>query len=290
MKLRKKSNLLIAILGICFLATGCKQDDLEDIDIVVTNYPNEYIVSELYGNHSHIQSIYPDGIDVDEYRITNTQKKNFSKKGLFIYNGLIEKERDLAVELLDLNSNLRIIDTAYVLETDYSPEELWLNPSSLLMMTQNIRIGLKEYATNTYLKKDIDAKYSKLKVELSELDADYRLTAENTKNKIIVVNDSSLKFLEKYGLSIICLDNDASEKTIDDVKKLADAKLVSYIYLFSGDELSNSSKEIINYNNDVKPLELHRLINLSDQDRDEKKDYLSIMNDNLELLKKELYQ
>lgn len=290
MKLLKILKLPIFILGACLLTTGCRQDDLEDIDIVVTNYPNEYIVSELYGNHAHIESIYPDGVDVNEYRITNTQKKNFSKKGLFIYNGLIEKERDLAVELLDLNSNLRIIDTAYVLETDYSPEELWLNPSSLLMMTQNIRIGLKEYATNTYLKKDIDAKYSKLKVTLSELDADYRLTVENTKNKTIVVNDSSLKFLEKYGLSVICLDNDASEKTINDVKNLVDAKIISYIYLFNGDELSNSSKEVIAHNEDVKPLELHRLINLSDQDRDDKKDYLSIMNDNLELLKRELYQ
>ena len=25
--------------------TGCKQDDMEDIHVVVTNYPNEYIIS-----------------------------------------------------------------------------------------------------------------------------------------------------------------------------------------------------------------------------------------------------
>ena len=43
---------------------------------------------------------------------------------------LVEKERNLAVSLLDINKDLKIIDTSYVLETDYSNEELWLNPSN----------------------------------------------------------------------------------------------------------------------------------------------------------------
>lgn len=290
MKKFKKIWLGVLLLFLCLISTGCKQDDMEEINIAVTNYPNEYIISKLYGEHAHIESIYPDGVDIDTYRITTKQKQNISKKDLFIYNGLIEKERDLAVELLDLNSDLKIIDTAYVLETDYSPEELWLNPSSLLMMTQNVRLGLKEYVSSTYLKKDIDKKYNKLKIALSELDADYRVTIENTKNKTLVVNDSALKFLEKFNLNVICLDNDANEKTVQDVKDLIDNNAISYIYLFDGDQSSDTSKEIMKYDSDIKTLELHKLINLQDQDRDEEKDYLSIMNENLELLKKELYQ
>lgn len=286
----KKLGFGIIFILLSALTTGCKQDDMEDIHIVVTNYPNEYIISELYGNHAHIESIYPDGIDIDTYRITSKQKKNVSTKDLFIYNGLIEKERDLAVELLDLNSDLKIIDTAYVLETDYSPEELWLNPSSLLMMTQNVRIGLKEYITSTYLRKDIDKKYNKLKIALSELDADYRVTIDNTKNKTIVVNNSSLKYLEKFGLTVICLDNDATEKTIEEVRLLIKNKAISYIYLFEDEKLSDTSTAMIKANPDIKTLKLHKLLNISDQERDEEKDYLSMMNENLELLKQELYQ
>lgn len=290
MKLYKKLGFGVVFVLLSVLTTGCKQDDMEDIHIVVTNYPNEYIISELYGNHAHIESIYPDGVDIDTYRVTSKQKKNVSTKDLFIYNGLIEKERDLAVELLDLNSDLKIIDTAYVLETDYSPEELWLNPSSLLMMTQNVRIGLKEYITSTYLQKDIDKRYNKLKIALSELDADYRVTIENTKNKTIVVNNSSLKYLEKFGLTVICLDNDTTEKTIEEVRLLIKNKAISYIYLFEDEKLSDTSTAIIKANPDIKTLELHRLLNISDQERDEEKDYLSMMNENLELLKQELYQ
>ena len=47
---------------------------------------------------------------------------------------------------------------------------------------------------------------------------------------------------------------------------------------------------MIKTNPDIKTLELHRLLNISDQERDEEKDYLSMMNENLELLKQELYQ
>ena len=142
-KLLKRNLFIITITLLVFLLTGCTTDSMENIDIIVTNYPNEYVTKNLYKDHATITSIYPDGVDIANYKINDKQKKDFSKKDLFIYNGLIEKERNLALDLLELNPNLKIIDSAYVLETNYSPEELWLNPSSLLMMAQNIRIGLE---------------------------------------------------------------------------------------------------------------------------------------------------
>lgn len=286
----KKYLLLLVIFFITIFTTGCKQDNMEDIDITVTNYPNEYVVDKLYGKHSTINQVYPDGVDVDSYKLTSKQKQNFSNMGLFIYTGLVEKERDLAIDLLDINSDLKIIDTSYVLETDYSNEELWLNPSSLLMMAQNVRIGLKEYITSTYLSKEVDEAYNELKIELSELDADYRLTVENTDNKTIVVADSALKFLEKFGLKVICLDSDTTDKEIYEVKQLIDNKSISYIYTFKKEKLTESAEEILNYNSEIKILELNKMDVISDSDRDENKDYISLMNENLDLLKQELYQ
>jgi len=219
----RKKNLfftIILLLTVSFLVTGCSSDSMDNIDIIVTNYPNEYITKKLYGNHSTITSIYPDGVDINTYKISNKQKKDYARKDLFIYNGLIEKERNLAIDLLDINPDLKIIDTAYVLETDYSPEEMWLNPSSLLMMSQNVRLGLEEYITSTYLKKDVDEAYDKLKIELSEMDANYRLAVDSTNHKTIIVADSALKYLEKFGLTVICIDSDASEKTLSDARDL----------------------------------------------------------------------
>ena len=290
--------LLLILIPISLITTGCETDNMEGIDIVVTNYPTEFIAKALYDDHSNIESIYPDGIIINDYQISKKQKQDFAKKDVFIYNGLIEKERNLAIDLLDLNPNLKIIDTAYVLETKYSPEELWLNPSSLLMMTENVRLGLEEYATSTYIKKDIDEKYKKIKVELSELDAEYREAVNNTPNKTIVVADSTLKYLEKFGLTVYCIDNDASDKTINDasdktintVDNLIKNSEVSYIIKFKNTDLPDNANKIIESNPDIKTLELHKLDNISDNERKNKSDYISIMRDNLNTLKSELYQ
>lgn len=288
----KKKLILFSLLigGICLTTTGCKQDNMEDIDIAVTNYPNEYIVNKLYGKHSTINKVYPDGVDLNSYNTTKKEKITYSNKELFIYTGLVEKERNLAVDLLDINNNLKIIDTSYVLETDYSTEELWLNPSSLLMMAQNVRLGLKEYITSNYLSKQVDKAYNKLKVDLSELDADYRLTVENTDNKTIVVADSSLKYLEKFGLKIICLDSDTTEKDKTEVKKMIENGDINYIFTFKEDKINDIAQSTLNNNSNIKIIELNKLDNISDTDRDEKKDYLSLMNENLDSLKQELYQ
>lgn len=290
MKRKKLLLLFVLFITIMFTTTGCKQDNMDDIRILVTNYPNEYITEELYGNHSTVTSVYPDGVDIDEYRINNKQKRDFSGYDLFIYNGLIEKESNLTFDLLDLNSDLRIIDSAYVLETDYSPEELWLNPSSLLMMAQNVRIGLEEYVTSNYIKRDIDEAYEKLKVDLSELDADYRLMVENTSHKTIVVASSTLNYLEKFGLNVICIDSDATAKTISDAEELIESGEISYLYMFQGDSLNDNAQKLLDDYPDLKTQELHKLDNLSDSDRSDNLDYIDIMNNNLDLLQQELYQ
>lgn len=287
---KNKYTGLIMIFCTILLCTGCKQDDMENIDIIVTNYASEYITSELYGKHAKIDSIYPDGVKIADYNITKKQKRDYSKKGLFIYNGMVDKERSLAIDLLDLNGKLKIIDTAYVLEEKYSVEELWLNPSSLLMMAKNVQIGLDEYITNSYLKKEIDDSYDKLKVILSELDANYRVAVQNTKDTVIVANSPSLKYLEKFGINVICIDNNATDKTLNEVEDLILNGTIRYIYNFKDNKLSNNANNLLKKFTDLKELNLHKLDNLTDKEREEKKNYVSIMNDNLELLKQELYQ
>ena len=290
--MKKISYLLIMIilLPIVLMCTGCENDSMDNIEIVVTNYPCEYITKKLYDEHATITSIYPDGVDINNYKISNKQKHDFASKDLFIYNGLLEKERNLAVDLLEINPDLKIIDTAYVLETDYSPEELWLNPSSLLMMCQNVRLGLEEYITSKYLKADVDNAYNEIKIELSELDAEYRVAVDSTDEKTIVVADSALKFLEKFGLNVICIDTDATQKDISDAEYAIAYGGVSYIITFVGTEDNDNVKNIMAKNESIKKLELHKLEILTDEERSNKENYLTIMRNNLELIKKELYQ
>lgn len=286
----KKIFFLFLLFFMTIMMTACTNDSMDNIEVIVTNYPNEFVAKRLYGEHSTITSIYPDGVDIQNYEISKKQKKEYSMKDLFIYNGLLEKERNLAFELLSMNPDLKIVDTAYVLETDYSPEELWLNPSSLLMMAQNVRLGLNEYVVSNYLKKDIDEAYNELKIDLSELDAEYRVAFDSTSNKTVIVADSALKYLEKFGLNVICIDSDATQKTLADALELIENESSSYIMIFKGQEVNDNVKKLLDSYSSIQTLELHKLANITDEERSEKKDYISIMKDNLELIKKELYQ
>lgn len=286
----KKIKFLL-LVGIILLSTGCfKKDNLEGINIVTTAYPIEYVTNYLYKDHSNVTSIFPDGIDTTTYNLSKKQMNDYSKKNLFIYNGL-SSDKDIAIKFLDNNKNLLIIDSAYGMEYSYDVSELWLNPSNLLMIAQNIKNGLKEYMTNTYLEKEIDTKYEELKVTLSELDADIKLTAENASRKTIVVNNDALKYLEKYGFEVISLDDtneSVSDRTIKEVNNLINNGSVKHIFVLEHTENNDIVKNIID-STKIETFTYRRLDSITDNERDEDKNYLTIMNENIDLLKNELY-
>lgn len=288
----KKIKYLLPILLISILmVTGCfKRDNLEGIEIITTTYPIEFATNYLYGEHSIVNSIYPDGTDTFTYKLSEKQLNDYSKKKLFIYNR-VTNDKDIAVEFLKRNANMLIIDATYGMEITYGEEELWLNPSNLLMMTQNIKNGLQEYMTNSYLEKEIDKKYEEIKVTLSELDANLKLTAENASRKKIVVNSDSLKYLEKYGFEVISLDstNEAvSDKTISSTIDSIINGEVKHIFLLENNDNSDAVKQVIDKTN-VETYTFRRLDNIKEEDRDENNDYFTIMNSNIELLRNELY-
>lgn len=282
------------ILGIVLtiFTTGCfKKDTLENIQIITTVYPIEYVTNVLYGEHSSVQSIYPNDTDSFQYELTNKQIQDYSKKELFIYNGITD-DKDTAFEFLGKNKNLLIIDATYGMDISYHEAELWLNPSNLLMLSQNIRNGLKEYISNEYLKKEIDKNYETLKVTLSEVDAEFRLTANNASKKILIVNNDALKFLEKYGFEVISLDDSniaIQEKTIMRVNDLISSKKVTHIFLLENEKNSEALKQILS-STKIATSTFRRLDTIRDEERENHDTYLSLMNENIELLKAEVYE
>ena len=126
----KRFKLLLLPIIMLLMFTGCdifKVDNMEDIDIITTSYPLEYILTTLYGDHSDISSIYPDGIDTYTYKLNDKALENYSRKDLFVYVSY-GRDKDIAVNLLNRNNKLLIIDGSLGMKPDYI-DELWLNPS-----------------------------------------------------------------------------------------------------------------------------------------------------------------
>ena len=116
------------------------------------------------------------------------------------------------------------------------------------------------------------------------------MAVENTDDKTIVVANSTLNYLEKFGLTVICIDNDADAKTINQAEELIQSGEISYLYAFAGDELNDTAQELLDNYSDLKRQDLHKLDNLSDDDRANKLTYINIMNNNLDSIRQELYQ
>lgn len=288
--MKKITKQLILIIAFIFIS-GCnliKMDDFDGIDIYTTVYPIEYITTRLYGEYSNIFSIYPDGIDIEDYTITNKKINDFSKAHLFIYNGL-SSEKQIAASLINKNKNLNIIDVSRGLEIKNEDAELWISPSNCLMIAQNIKNGLKEYINNTSILGGIDKNYEDLKIDISEFDAELKLIAENASNKSLIVANKAFNFLSKYGFEIVNInDDDSSSTAFTRAKKAFSNKENQYLFIISEtDEGNENIKTLIN--NGAKITRINKMDNISDEDRRNDNDYMTFMKAFIEAIKEEVY-
>ena len=173
--------------------------------------------------------------------------------------------------------------------------ELWLNPYNYLMMAQNTKNGLLEYVDNPYLisnndKTGIEDKYDELKYDLSRLDADMKEDIELASYKTIVVDNDVFKFLEKYNLKVISLEenDNLNENTINEVKKLINNKQIKYIFS-SKEETNETCKKLID-NYGLELVTLNTMETIDGGITNSNESYLTVMNNNLDLLNKELYK
>lgn len=292
--MRKKIFILL-ILTI-FMVTGCnvKKDNMEGITIYTTIYPIRYLIDSLYGDNSTIYSIYPAGVDTNEFDLSDKKLEEYANTDLFVFNSL-DRDRDFAVKMINKNKNLKVIDVSLGMTYDYDIAELWFNPYNYLMMAQNTKSGLLEYVTNPYLISNdddtgIEDKYEILKYNLSRLDADMKENIlEATYNTIVVDNDM-FKVLSKYGLNVISLEenDNLTDTTINEVKKLINNGSIKYIYS-SKEETNETAKELID-NYGLELVTLNTMETIDGGVTNSNEDYITIMNSNLDLLKKELYK
>ncbi len=273
------------------LLSGCEESEtkMENINIYTTTYPINFIINQLYEEHSKIYSVYPTGVDVDKYELSTRKLEEYSKSDLFIFNSL-DKDRDYAVKMINLNSKLKVIDVATGMKYDNSIEELWLSPNNYLMMAENLKNGLAEYITNPYLVEEINDKYKDLEYEISKLDADLTEAITNAKYKTIVTDNDTLKFLEKYGLKVISLEEnkDLTTNKIEEVKNLIKEKQIKYIYSTTS-KTNNTVKELID-NNSLEQISMNTMHSTDGNITNSNDNYLTIMTNNINELKKELYK
>ena len=277
----KKKIILIALLSfILFNITGCfENNNLEGANIKTSTYPVEYLITRLYGENTTITSIYPNGTSVSTYDLTEKQIKTFAKDtDLFVYNGLT-KEKEIAKKILNENKKMQIIDVSYGIKYHYGVEELWLNPNNYLMLANTVKSDLIELSANKYAAEDIEKNYETLEEDLSILDTELRNIAENsekTKSNVIVVANDSFGFLSEYGFEVINISNE--NNITSSIKNKFKNKEYNHILVKDGEEVKDAIRDLVD-NYDATLVKVDTMETLSDDQRKNNDNYLSIMND-----------
>ena len=286
-----KKYLFIAICFLSlFILTGCfKRYDMENINIVTTNYPIEYITNKLYGDNSDVFNMYPAGVSQDDYKLTDKQLKDYSRNDLLIYNGAKSTTRDYAKTMLNLNKNLKIIDASYGIDSYNTYSDVWLNPSNFLMLAQNVKNELKSYISNKFVKEDIDERYESLKVDVAALESSLKVVADNSVDKRIVCIDETMNFLSKYGFEVINLTKDSKEdvENVDKALDLYNNGSLSYVFVpeyYSGSDLLDRIKDA-----KAEVITFRSLETIKEEDLNKNEDFLSLMHENISLISKETY-
>ncbi len=281
---------LLLGLSLVLLTSGCSiTDDFSDKYLYTTMYPIEYAANALYGSHAKISSVYPNDADIN-YKVTDKKKEIYSNGELFIYSS-VAKEAYLAKDLLNLNGDIMLIDATRGLNNDAGYESIWLDPSNYLMLCNNIKTGLIDYNENVYIKEEIEENYTDLNETISELDVKlYDIGKNGNYNTLLVTNDV-FNFLTKYNINVISIDpdNESLNKNYATAKSLIHDKKISYVFSLSTETLNETQEKFINDNSLVK-VSINDLFTITDEERNNEKDYISLMNEIIENYKKELYK
>jgi len=245
----------LLIIG-CLFLTGCSflgfDSNKENKEIYTTTYPSKFLIDYLYGDNSTIYSIYPSGVDFKEYELSEKKLNEYAKSNLFVFNSQ-DIERDYAVKMININSNLRLIDVALNMKQINEVEELWLNPYNYLMMAKNTKDSLREYIEDPYINQEIENKYDILEYELSKIDATYKESLMNAKYQVIVSDKDLYHFLDKYNnITVISLEEDIRTITIKENDTLGE---ISTKYGISVSDIltyNNKSSESITVGETIK--------------------------------------
>ncbi|MBC6133880.1 zinc ABC transporter solute-binding protein [Listeria booriae] len=312
--MKKLAFLLSTLLVAALFLAGCgdnsdaQKKDNDKLTVYTTVYPLQYLASQIGGTYVDAHSVYPAGSDAHSFDPTQKDMMNIADSDLFFYIGLgMEGFVDKAKQSLK-NENVKFVVTTDNLhlptmsheEEDHEHEEdedghdhgdinphVWLDPNYMITMAATVRDNLsKELPAQ---KETFNKNYEKVVSQLKTLNTDYQTMADTAKHKDFVTAHAAYGYWEKeYGLKQIPIagistSDEPSQKKLTTIVNTIKSEKIPYILL----EQNTNSKiaDVIQKETDTKTLKLHNLETLTQKDIDAKRDYMSIMKDNLAALK-----
>jgi zinc transport system substrate-binding protein len=288
-------------------------------------YPLEFAAKRIAGDHADVVNIVPTGVEPHDFEPTAQDMVGLSGADLFIYNGSgFEAWVDKAVEGLDKNKTA-VVNATEGLELLKAAEDhehgdehqegtaeqgheehqegstaeahehehgefdphVWLDPTMLKAQAEKIKAALaqKDQAHAA----DYEKNFQQLASDLDQLDKEFKEMVAKAPKKEFMVSHSAFAYLaHRYGLEQVAISglNPADEPSPADMKELVEhVKEHNISYVLFETLVSPKVAEVIAKEAGVKTGTLNPLEGLTEEEAKSGKDYLSIMRDNLNMLR-----
>ncbi|MDN4526175.1 metal ABC transporter solute-binding protein, Zn/Mn family [Fictibacillus fluitans] len=303
---------LIAVLSIfSFLLAACSgqketssNEDSNKLTVNTTIFPLKDFASKIGGKYVTVKNVVPAGVEPHDYEPTIQTMSELSDGDLFIYNGAgLEGFADKAIDTLDQDKTTVIKATQGIkLETEHAEGEesdhdhhhgdidphVFIDPVHSVKMAENIKNALVK--KDPKHKNEYEKNFTELKSELMKLDENYKTTIQNSPKKEILVSHAAYGYWEiRYGLKQIPISglspsNEPTQKQLQSIIELSKTHDINYV-LFE-DNVKPRVADTVKSEVGAEALSFHNLE--SPAKKDSGKDYISLMEGNLDILKKAL--
>lgn len=299
-------KVIIAMIILLLLSTvlsGCTEVEKRTADqglkIYVSFYPMYFLTSEIAGDRAEIITMMPAGAEPHDWEPTPKMTVELSNADMLIYNGAgmepwlnkilpnINKKR---TRVVDASEGIELLKSEENHEHGIYDPHVWVSPIRFKQQAQNIYDALLEIdpMNSEYYEKN----KMELDSRLSDLGKDIWDASKNFKSNIIVVSHESFGYfandflLEQIAIRGINPQEEPSPSKMIELVKKCREKNVNYIFFdkITSPKLSDALAREVGAGTMV----LNDTAGLSEEDIRSGKDYITVMYENLENLKKAL--
>lgn len=276
------------------------------LSIITSLYPQYDFTKSIVGDKADVILILPPGVESHSFEPTPQDMVKLQNSDLFLYTG---KEMEpwayrltgsISAKIVDLSAGIALMDLDdHGHEDDHDHEEedheelmdphIWTDPNLAIVMVDNILVSLKAIdETNAdYYEENANA----LKNALMELDLEIKDVLSKTTSKTILSGGHFAfgYFVERYGLNHMSPYEGFSPDAEPTPKRIAalietiketDAKAIFYEEL-----IDPKVSRVISEETGIEMLLLHGAHNVTKEEFEAGKSYITFMKENLERLK-----
>jgi zinc transport system substrate-binding protein len=308
-------KLLWTFIIFLLILTGCTNGNQSQVknegngpkklEIVTTFYPMYYFTKQVAGSIANVTLLIPNGVEPHDWEPTAKDMAKMQDADVFIYNSRyfetwtekVLKSLDTShLKVVEASSTIKLMD-ANGLEGQKSSQSskdphVWLSPVLAKQEVDEIAGALKQKDpknSDQYEKNAVA-----FKAKLTDLDQLYKETIDKAPKKEFVTQHAAFSYLAKqYGLTQIPIaglspDVEPTLGKLAELAKITKEKHIEIVY-FEG---LTSSKVATTLANEIgaKTEVLNPLEGLTAEDQKQGLDYLGVMKNNLNSLKKALFQ